>query len=225
MCSCWDRWGSHPSFEVLATEVVASRGSYNPLCKIFRTESHWATSFPSVFLQTMLGFNTVGLLLSRNTLQKIKTSKRLQIHHCAATVKNSLRIISLCRQEFRRFDLWERKQEKNTTPHSPFKSIHLNIVMSSVLLFTNLHKSISSSSLTCCQSWFESIGEIPGGPSVQANTVLQTIENPWSLLLSPGSRERGGQREGKRDRHTRVEGKQVQQAVSVRLEVLQEFTL
>lgn len=85
----------------------------------------------------------------------------------------------------------ERKQEKKpTTSLSPLKSIHLNIVMSSLLLFANLCKSISSSSLACCQSWFEHIGEIPDCPSVQANTVLQSIQNPWSLLLSPGSREK-----------------------------------
>lgn len=154
MCSCWDRWGSRPSFEVPAKEVVASRGLSTPLRKIFRTESHWATSLPSVPFKPCWAFDTVGLLLSRNTLQKNKKlSKRLQIHHCAATVKNSLRIISLCRQEFRRFDLWEREWEresrrKSTTTHSLFKSIlkpnHLNIVMSFPLLLTN-HRKLNSS--------------------------------------------------------------------------------
>lgn len=72
MCSCWDRWGSCPSFEVPAKEVVASRGLSTPLCKIFRTESHWATSLPSVSLQTTLGFSAARLLVSSKHLTKNK---------------------------------------------------------------------------------------------------------------------------------------------------------
>lgn len=95
-----------------------------PSRKIFTTQSQRATSSPSISLQTMLRSDTAGLLLSRNTLhtqarahghtrththkrerESERKKKRLQIHRCAATVKNSLRIISLRRQEFGRCDL------------------------------------------------------------------------------------------------------------------------
>lgn len=110
MCSCWDRWGSCQLFEVPAEEVGASRVFFTPLCKIFSTQSHCATSLSSVFSFTLARLQHCSVITKQAHLNK-KKKKGLQIHRCAATVKNSPRIISLCRQELKRFDLWERERE------------------------------------------------------------------------------------------------------------------
>lgn len=149
MCSRWDRWGSRPLFEDPAEEVSAGRGFLTPLRKIFRTQSHWATSPPSVSLQTMLRFDTAGLLLSRHTLQKITftnsplcsdSEKQPQDY---LTVQTRIREIWFMRESKRK---WEERDggKKPSTSHSVFKSIlepnHLDIVMSPTLWLTNHHK-------------------------------------------------------------------------------------
>lgn len=129
-CKCVlavDRWGSRLAFEVPAT----SRRSPHPLTKIFRIVSHWAPLTPPFPTQTDAGLQQHG---ARELWHLKERSKRLQIQHGEATVKNSWRIISLCRQEFRRFDLWEENTLPPSLPHTP--SIW-NIAISCALLLTN----------------------------------------------------------------------------------------
>lgn len=128
MCSRWDRWGSRPLFEDPAEEVSAGRGFLTPLRKIFRTQSHWATSPPSVSLRTMLRFDTAGLLLSRHTLQKItftnsplcSDSEKQPEDYLA--VQTRIREIWFMRESKRK---WEERDggKKPSTSYSVFKSI------------------------------------------------------------------------------------------------------
>lgn len=208
MCSCWDRWGSRPSFEVPAKEVVASRGLSTPHCKIFRTQSHWATSLPSVSLQTTLGFDTPGLILSRHTLQfffflnvanvyKFTTVQRQWktawgLSRCAD--KNSGDLIYEREGEKERGRRREQKEKKNPQHPTPLLRVSwsqpseywdvLCIVVdkSSQIEFLSLAGTLSELIWFYCRDTWLSIRS-------GSDTALQTRENPSSLLLSPGPSE------------------------------------
>lgn len=137
MCSCWDRWGSRPLFEVPAEEVRVSRGFFTALRKIFRTQSHWATSLPSVSLQTMLGFDTAGLLLSRHTLQKITFTNSPLCNDSEKQPEDYLAVQTRI-QKIWFMREWEREKKKKKPQH-PTPSLRASWSLTIWILWCPLH--------------------------------------------------------------------------------------
>lgn len=225
MCSCWDRWGSRPSFEVPAKEVVASRGLSTPLCKIFRTDSHWATSLSQCFPSNHAGLRHCWVITRQEHLTKNKKIKKnLANVYKFTTVQRQWKTawgLSRCADKnsgdliYESEKEWEIEHEggkKNTTSHSPspffFFFLRASCHLTIWILWCPLY---------CC--WQIITNWIPQvrWHTVKADLILlwrylpvnqfrlryyaTTAENPWSLLLSPGPRETGGGREEKK-RHT-----------------------
>lgn len=177
MCSCWDRWGSRPLFEVPAKEAIASSGLSTPLCKIFRTESHWAP-----LLLVFLFKSCWSLKLSGSTEQQHLTKDtNFQTFTNSPPYNNRGNTPSddlFGNEEFTEVDFWLRRGKQTEWNYLPF-----NISNLISLLWFPLHCCWQiTSNWICLLSWH----------TVKAGLILLPIPGCQSfpaLILSYG-RER-----------------------------------